>query len=664
MNYILDNFIIDYSVVILVSIFILLIINYKKILFKINNNIKYLLLFNRSLILLALAIIFINPIILNRNINKGNVAFIIDNSKSMFYNYKDINLEDNLVYEKINSWLIKNNYSPKYYIFGERFMHVNDLNEIDYSDLYTDMNSMINSIDDDVLIITDGINNYGVNNFNLKNKNNINILGIGNPEKLNNDISIQLISSKLENDSIKFNIELDNNLYSKLEGQNIYLSNSNLNNLIIDKFNLMDNSYKFSKSITISKSLFQENNIIFINRYKNEIDYVNNSFVFTIDQNELISKKVLFISGSISDNTKYIKNYILSNLLNYNIYHYFRVNKDVWNKNINDIDYDKYDLVVLDNFPLYSNDNGYINKLLSNYNNKIIYFLGPHEILSNSLLFDYCNCNYNYSSIKVSNTRSSLLQYRNNLYNIPPSEVFYDIYCNNSIYNYDNSNTLLYENNNILLFFVSNIREYKESTRLSNQNSSYIIDDYFDNYIYSNSKYFDIFTNQNEYSINDSLVIYLQLNDDIKYEMIYVDIFNSDYSLYNRIYDKQIIKDDLLLFKYQINKEADYYIQAFMNIDNNSTLNSNMISISFNSFSSELKKIYLNSDLLYDISSKTGGVFSTYNQIDQFLDSIEFSKSSNVNYQRNNLISYPYLFLILIILLSIEWYFRNKVGLI
>ena len=67
---------------------------------------------------------------------------------------------------------------------------------------------------------------------------------------------------------------------------------------------------------------------------------------------------------------------------------------------------------------------------------------------------------------------------------------------------------------------------------------------------------------------------------------------------------------------------------------------------------------------LNQIADETSGVFYKYNNYDQFLDNIELSKTNNVNYMRSNLLSYPYLLLILIILLSIEWYYRTRIGLI
>ena len=118
MNYIIENFIFDYYNIGLLFIFIFFVFNYKNILFSINDNIKYLLLISRSLLLIILFFIFVNPIIIKKNINQNHVSIVIDNSKSMLYNYENININYNEMYDKIDRWIEKNNIVPKFYIFG------------------------------------------------------------------------------------------------------------------------------------------------------------------------------------------------------------------------------------------------------------------------------------------------------------------------------------------------------------------------------------------------------------------------------------------------------------------------------------------------------------------------------------------------------------------
>ena len=153
MDYRIDNFTLNFPVVIVFFIFIMLFFNYRSILNKINNNIKYIILLNRSLLLLFLLLIFINPVILKKNVNKQNLSFIFDNSKSMMHNYQDLNVDYKLLHNKIISWVKYKNITPKFYIFGEQYMQIPNLNQIDYSGTFTDMSAMIKYAENNSIII-------------------------------------------------------------------------------------------------------------------------------------------------------------------------------------------------------------------------------------------------------------------------------------------------------------------------------------------------------------------------------------------------------------------------------------------------------------------------------------------------------------------------------
>ena len=353
----------------------------------------------------------------------------------------------------------------------------------------------------------------------------------------------------------------------------------------------------------------------------------------------------------------------MTSLYNYEVSHYFRLNNNIWNTKIDKISFNDYDFIVLDNYPLYKKDNIIADNILSEYKNKIIYFIGPDNVLPNHKLYEYCNCVYSRKNNNITNIQTNLFKYNDKMYTVAPPETLCNIKCKNSIFNYDTQNTILYEHENILLFFINNLYSFKNSIDLLKNESLYIVDDYFNDFIYTNSKYLNLFTNQSQYSIHDTLEVYLQINNIIPDDDMYLDILNEDYSLNNRIVHNKKINNDLFLFKSQINSNGTYYLKAFLT-SNQNKIESNLIEIIFSDYTAEERDIYLNSNLLIDISNKTDGIFSNYNEIDYFLDNIKFSNSNSVNYQRNNLISYPYLFLVIIFLLLIEWYYRNKIGLI
>ena len=283
--------------------------------------------------------------------------------------------------------------------------------------------------------------------------------------------------------------------------------------------------------------------------------------------------------------------------------------------------------------------------------------------MHNNNLYEYCNCIYSRKNNNITNIQTKLFNYDDKMYTVAPPDTLCNIKCKDSIFNYDMQNTILHEHENILLFFVNNLYSFKNSIDLLNNESLYIVDDYFNDFIYTSSKYLNLFAKQSQYSVHDSLQVYLQINNIIPNDDMYLDILNEDYSLNNRIVHNKKINNGLFLFKSQINSNGTYYLKAFLTLNQN-RIESNLIEIIFSDYAVEERDIYLNSNLLIDISTKTDGIFSNYSEIDYFLDNIKFSNSNSVNYQRNNLISYPYLFLVIIFLLSIEWYYRNKMGLI
>ena len=69
-------------------------------------------------------------------------------------------------------------------------------------------------------------------------------------------------------------------------------------------------------------------------------------------------------------------------------------------------------------------------------------------------------------------------------------------------------------------------------------------------------------------------------------------------------------------------------------------------------------------ELLSIISNNTNGLFYKNTDIDKFLENIEISNVNNVNYAKYDFKNHSYLLLMLIVLLSLEWYIRNKVGLV
>ncbi len=663
MNFKIENYYFDYSIFIVTIIFIVLLISYRNLLFDTIDKLWYVLFITRLILLSMILVILVNPVLSFKKHSYKDISIVIDNSKSMLYNFSSINIDDQFYFNKIIKHISERGYNPILYKFSDKFQLLDDIKNIDYSGNLTDFSNMIDNLSNNSIVLTDGGNNHGPISVDLTNKKNINILGFGKDKYNNLDISIKLLSYEVNLDSILVNIELNNNLSSKMYNQGIYLTNKISTDLLIGKFDISQSSYKVSKSIAISKKNISKNNIIYIKDYINERNLYNNLFSINFE-NDFGDNDILFVSGSISSNTKYIKNNILSELSDYKINHIYRLNEDVWNKDINDIDYSDYELIVFDDFPKNKIDKSTIDYILDNYSGKISYFLGSDKMIKDNFFLHFCDCEYESFSKSMNNSRNNLFSYNDNSYLIPPLSLFYKISCPDNNFEYDNSHSFLYLKNNIALFFIPNIFEFNQIITKVDNKERYLVNTVFEDFIYPHSKYINIFSNRLNYKIGDTLNTFIEIKDGIDYSKIYIDIINHDNSYINKIVYDDSISNNLINIKEIQNIKGNFFMQAFLETDNSNLYTSNTIHYNVIESDIESQYIYLDESYLSDISNTTGGIYNKYSNVDNFLDNIDLSNLNSVNYQRNKIISYPFIFIVLISLFSFEWFLRNKIGLL
>ena len=238
--------------IVLLIIFIYLLYNYYKLISARINHFQKLLIFVRSIILGFLFILFINPNILHSSIKNKTVDLIIDNSKSMGHNskfiYKNI--------DKVISWGDENLINFNYYLFGNSFRRISNINEINFTDDYTSFSDLFNNFNtnNDIILISDGINNHGSNDFNYEDIESVNIIGFGDIFYLDSDISIELLDTLIINDSIKIDIMISKNINKQKISGDIFLNNNVINQQVIGSYNLNElNSQTISLFLSLDK---------------------------------------------------------------------------------------------------------------------------------------------------------------------------------------------------------------------------------------------------------------------------------------------------------------------------------------------------------------------------------------------------------------------------
>ena len=253
--------------------------------------------------------------------------------------------------------------------------------------------------------------------------------------------------------------------------------------------------------------------------------------------------------------------------------------------------------------------------------------------------------------------------YKDNYYTLPSNEVNHIIQCNNDInMSYDNGNTFISKYKNTILFLIPNLKESSYKIDGSNLIFEDLILSVIDNEIYSNNRLFEIFVDTYNINIDTPLDVKIKLYDRENFNDLFLNIYK-DSKLYKQFDNLEKISLDLFSKEIVFNKSGEYVLQAGLELYNYNT-NSNFINIKVNKIDSEIFVEGINMEFLSVISNNTEGVFYKSINLDEFLENIEISKVNTVNYTKFDLNNLSYLLIIIIILLSLEWYIRNKVGLV
>ena len=659
-------------VTILLSIIIVLLLFQYKNLLKIKI-IKFskLLLSLRSIVFLILLYLLINPLIrINKtNVTKPVIGLFIDSSKSISIHQSLDSIDYNNSISLLKNNLVNNGYKTMVFKFSDTVMEVDDLDKISFVDNTTNYdfldNKTINHTLDKVILITDGVSTYGRKIEQLSLDRPVYSIGIGGNHFIE-DIQIDKIiyDKKIKfNDSLELTYAIKSFLKekksSKLIIKNIFdkiLYSSSIN---FERGNrLIDGKVKIA-----SKDLTSVNSIV-IQPLEMEINKKNNSKVFDLDIIDK-PKSILLVSGAISNNTFFIKKNIES-IKNISLDHFYRINDKKWNKNLNELKSDQYDLIIFDD---------YIDKNEISFKEKksIIYFEGSssfsykHEFLNDIFKMESI-INEEQKSEKIINSNIGIN--RVNFELLPRFNKNYNYFSNNDsnvLLRYaDNSVAIIRNKNNIGVFIPDLGNNYRKS---NNFNQKSVLNDLM-------NKIMDISFDQdislirlkefkNEYFIGDLIKIYieyspllnpLEVNNflEIKaYKDSLIQLLDINYD-YTR---------DKYYCSYDPSQSGFWKVQGKMNY-NNKLIESKTLNLLVQDYDLESNFVSQNINGLKLLSKRSGGEYLDIKDITKKNSSLNFDdkiKNELVEFNTTNYFNYLW---IMILILSLEWYFRKRKGLL
>ncbi len=692
-------------VVILISVLVLY-LSFKNVLFYRETSIIISL---RVLILFFLVILIWNPRFKYKAIEKNSLPWhvYIDNSLSMKYHKQSSSLS----YKNGIKSFLKNikdkDISLETYSFGSTLDTLNDISNIKLNDNSTNLGLVFDKINNDyqqnfagAIIFTDGQINQGlpIQQFYLNNAIvPIHIVGIGEVTPMQ-DVSIKSVDIPP--------------LCVKGENVDIEVTISSLG-IVDDRLNitLFDNNNKLIGSKIISVSGNQEievvrfqispNNIgeneflVKCSALPDEINIQNNQQKITLHVMK-DNYNVALVTGAPNFNTTVLKSYFKKNS-NTSVDHYI-FNSNNFNQKIKPFLEKKYEVIIFDNNPVSSSAKKwnsitrvFAKKLLS-HNSSFFIVPGPeidinsinkylkiidlevNQLLNNAPIdkkWKFLNTWHNLSSINKKN------EFLSDSY--PPQIPLFQL-----INNFENKKVQIHaqyidsdQTNPLLVLGEKQLVRYAFWNSINLSSLKYILADSDLDFLFDRSlkkitnwlmkkndnSEFIFRTDKNSYQHGESVSLNgvpLDFNDAMKINDGIVELYHN-----NQYIGSKPLFFDLNENIYRANFWApkpgkiEYVVKINKNLEN--------FEVSRGAFKVqeshvELNRIFLNEEKLKNLSIMSNGIFKRWVDNEDLINKIEDVQKSK-SYIAIIAFRYNYIYICLIILLlSVEWFYRRKIG--
>ena len=196
-------------------VFMLFLFKYWNLLKTFSFRLRILLVLLRTITIISLLILLINPWINIKRHKKisQKVDVIFDNSESLQYHYNNKNISPNQIKENIASWAITNDVDVNFYRLGSKIEPLEKLDDYDSSTDFSQLPEFIEyKLPHQLLLITDGRATVGreLNDLSLPVNIPINVVGVG-PLHVDDDLIIKRINVPnriIHGDTVKIVVKL------------------------------------------------------------------------------------------------------------------------------------------------------------------------------------------------------------------------------------------------------------------------------------------------------------------------------------------------------------------------------------------------------------------------------------------------------------------------
>ena len=591
------------------------------------------------------------------SVRTQNIGIMIDNSLSVgkILNENAIDIKNYI--NKVEDWANDNSINLYWYDLDSSI----NKNNIIFNNATTSFDYIkdisLNKEVDQLLLISDGVINSGFISNDFYDQNNIRIHSIGLGD-LDGNQDIGIIDMHLEH--LKDSIYLDVSFSAKMNKDKSFVCEIFTDDIALysDSIRVLNGDYNFDKQFYFQSKLITNNIKIQLTPIGfSDSKTHNNYWEIDLAKNEL--KDILLITGKLSYNTSFIKSNLKS-ISNINLKHAVIFDEEF---DYSSLLLDDFDGVIFDNFPNDINGYNFFKKI---YQNELdIMFFESYNFKSELLKMMLDDIAPQKFYIQSGDHQKKYQLGAN--FDFISLKSNYNLFCNdcsnlNAINYFSNNSIVELSLSNFYAFLIPNISELSFFMKTKHDNN--YIDQYFKYLInknLNNNSLLDLQLGKNNYSIGEKLLF--ELNDDIPFDIINRKVFIKD--LDRMIIDSIDYNSEANLF---FNKNGNFDIYFSFTGTNSEVINSNKKSFYIDKHNIELEGTTQNVELLKNISSNSGGFYTSIDSLDYvFLEQINLNfieEELKDIYSTLEIFIKEKIFLLMIMLFCLEIYLRKKIGLL
>ena len=658
--------------------FILLLIRYWKLLKNIPLPYKLSLISLRSITLIILLLLLINPW---TNFKKKeqipqNIDVIFDLSESMYAHFDKMELSIEGIIHSFSTLFDNNQVDKNFYRLGKKIQFINDnLVATGVTDFTNLSNFMAFENPNQILLITDGKATVGreLNNINFPKNIPIHTIGVG-PVISENDLAINRVIIPPRS-NITDTVKLVMKVSAKIQNDantTLDIYNGNGKKIFTESVSFKSGSHNHEIEIFIPAINFTGLNNATIYSIDGESQLKNNQYSFKVNVQSDIDK-VILISGALSPNSSSIKS-ILNSLEGIEVEHHYRIDALNWNTHPESILSGDHKLIVFDDFPSGNNDRILFDKLIQSSRSQhipMVYLEGPKSNLTTGEIIRSQFPSFIPVAIdseiltSLSDEYSKIIDVQFKLSSFPPQtrSVKWTM-DNNDWINFTDGSFMIANKNDVYMVAIPDItgNHLKTKNNLSSPIFT-LLNKLFLHAYYGNEGLLAMHIDGSSFNKGEIFSAKLLPVENVGLSNFKVKVIHSNLDT--------VITDCIKSFpeKYYncnltLHSPGEFTLRGEAELPDGKKINSTNESIIVQDVNIELKELIQEQNILMQVAHTSGGIYIPIESLDSMFSNIEITPIQNVrNYQISGLSTQNYWWL-LIVLLSTEWFIRKKLGLL